>query len=243
MIVSRCITTLAVAVAALALVLVACGDNDAAPPPTAAAKTPTPPTNAEMTTDAAALSAAASEFDRISSDLKSSISQADSIAGELASTLSGPAGAAAQAAFVRFRDAAQRQVQELNDIQENINRAGIQYQSAGDDSSSSLQDSMGFEDPPGGSLNYSFSGIEDALSTLQGNASTIRGLLDEGGASVQKLATIWGGAGSDAYLVTQQRWDTTAAELNAALADLVQKLSEAAESMQNTEQGTGGMFG
>jgi uncharacterized protein YukE len=40
------------------------------------------------------------------------------------------------------------------------------------------------------------------------------GLLDEGGQCVQKLAGIWGGSGSDAYQQTQQRWDSTAQELN-----------------------------
>jgi early secretory antigenic target protein ESAT-6 len=156
--------------------------------------------------------------------------------------LTGAAGASAQAAFLRFRDAADKQVREVTDIQENINRAGVQYQSAGD-GAGSLQDSMGFEDPPRLAQQYNFGDIEAALAALQAQASNIGSLLDQGGACVQKLAAIWGGAGSDAYQVTQQRWDTTAAELNAALGDLVNKLSEAAASMQNTEQGIGGMFG
>jgi hypothetical protein len=33
-----------------------------------------------------------------------------------------------EAAFVRFRDAANKQIQELNTISENINKAGVQYQ-------------------------------------------------------------------------------------------------------------------
>ena len=53
------------------------------------------------------------------------------------------------------------------------------------------------------------------------------GLLDEGGQCVQKLAGIWGGSGSDAYQQTQARWDSTAAELNAALKDLSDKVGQA----------------
>jgi len=99
---------------------------------------------AEMQTDAAALSAAASEFDGISNELKSAISQVDSTAGELATHLQGPAGTAAQAAFTRFREAANKQVQELNDISQNINSAGVQYQAAADDAAGSLAQGMQF---------------------------------------------------------------------------------------------------
>ena len=35
---------------------------------------------------------------------------------------------------------------------------------------------------------------------------------DAGGATVQKLASIWGGSGSESYQQTQQRWDSTAAD-------------------------------
>jgi WXG100 family type VII secretion target len=99
---------------------------------------------AELTTDAQALSEAATNFDRISGDLKGAISQVDSTAGDLAGALSGPAGDAAQAAFVRFQEAANKQIQELNTISENINRSGTQYQQAADDAASDLGTSMGF---------------------------------------------------------------------------------------------------
>jgi len=99
---------------------------------------------AEMTADAAALSAAASEFDGISNELKSAISQVDSTAGELASHLQGPAGTAAQAAFQRFQEAGNKQIAELNDISQNINQAGVQYQAAADDAAGSLGGAMGF---------------------------------------------------------------------------------------------------
>lgn len=244
MIVRLPLAAFGVAVLVLAFMLVACGDNDTTPiASTAAAKTPTPPTNAELQTDAAALSAAASEFDAISSELKSAISQVDSTAGDLASRMAGAAGTAAQVAFQRYRDTASRQVQELNAIAADINQAGVQYQSSAGDSGTGLQDSMGFEDPPLAAQQYNFGDIEAAVAAVQAQASNIASLLDQGGACVQKLSAVWGGSGSDAYQVTQQRWDFTAAELNAALSDLVNKLSEGVASMQATEQGVSGMFG
>ena len=92
------------------------------------------------------------------------------------------------------------------------------------------------------SLSYNFSGIEGASGAVQGQVSQIQGLLDQGSACVKKLASVWGGSGSDSYQVTQQRWDSTAAELNSALQDLSVKVSEAGQGMQSTEQGVTGMF-
>jgi early secretory antigenic target protein ESAT-6 len=80
-------------------------------------------------------------------------------------------------------------------------------------------------------LSYNFGGIDGAAGDITRQVSTIQGLLDQGGACVQKLASIWGGAGSESYQATQQRWDSTAAELNAALSDLSNKVGEAGSSM------------
>jgi early secretory antigenic target protein ESAT-6 len=92
------------------------------------------------------------------------------------------------------------------------------------------------------SLKYNFGQIEGAASAVQGSVGTIQGLLDEGGQAVQKLSSIWGGSGSEAYLGVQQRWDSTAAELNAALKDLSNKVGQAGAGMQDTEKGVTGMF-
>jgi len=91
-------------------------------------------------------------------------------------------------------------------------------------------------------LSYNFSGIEGSSGAVQGQVSNIQGLLDQGGQCVKKLANVWGGAGSDSYQVMQQRWDSTAAELNASLSDLSSKVSEAGQGMQGTENSVTGMF-
>ncbi|GLE52676.1 WXG100 family type VII secretion target [Mycobacterium montefiorense] len=61
---------------------------------------------AEMKTDAATLSAEASNFDRISGELQRVIQTVESTGGELAGHWRGQAGAAAQQALQRFHQAA-----------------------------------------------------------------------------------------------------------------------------------------
>ena len=53
---------------------------------------------------------------------------------------------------------------------------------------------------------------------------------------------MWGGSGSEAYQAVQMRWDSTSAELNAALQNLAQTVSEAGATMAQTEAGVTGMF-
>src|ERR1700728_2895105 len=99
---------------------------------------------AEMRTDAAALSAEASNFDRISSELQQVISTVESTGGELASHWRGQAGTAAQQALTRFHEAGQAQIKALSEISSNIHNAGIQYSKADDEQASSLSSQMNF---------------------------------------------------------------------------------------------------
>src|ERR1700730_14432697 len=97
---------------------------------------------AEMKTDAATLSAEASNFDRISGELERVIRGVESTGGELAGHWRGQAGAAAQQAMQRFHEAGQAQIKALTDIHTNISQAGIQYSSADDEQASSLGSEM-----------------------------------------------------------------------------------------------------
>ena len=90
---------------------------------------------------------------------------------------------------------------------------------------------------------WNFAGIEGSAGDLAGAVNTTHGLLDEGKASLAKLATVWGGGGSEAYQAVQQRWDNTSMELNNALQNLAQAVGEAGEHMMHTESGVTGMFG
>lgn len=89
---------------------------------------------------------------------------------------------------------------------------------------------------------WNFSGIEAGSSAIQGSVQTTQGLLDEGKASLAKLADAWGGSGSEAYQAVQRRWDDTSAELNTSLRELANRISEAGVNMQSTEKGVGNLF-
>ena len=67
-------------------------------------------------------------------------------------------------------------------------------------------------------------------------------LLDEGKASLGALAAVWGGSGSEAYQAVQMRWDEASLELNNALQNLAMTISEAGQTMAQTEAGVTGMF-
>ncbi len=89
---------------------------------------------------------------------------------------------------------------------------------------------------------WNFAGIEAGAGSIQGAVQTTQGLLDEGKSSLAKLAAAWGGSGSEAYQGVQRRWDDASAELNEALKNLAQRISEAGQSMAQTESGVTGMF-
>ncbi len=98
----------------------------------------------QMNTDAAVLAKEASNFERISDELKQVIAAVDMTANTLKAQWTGQAGVAAQTALQRFDAAAATQIQELNDISNNIHTSGIQYTSTDDDQASSLASSMQF---------------------------------------------------------------------------------------------------
>ncbi|MEV0671257.1 MULTISPECIES: WXG100 family type VII secretion target [unclassified Mycobacterium] len=89
---------------------------------------------------------------------------------------------------------------------------------------------------------WNFAGIEGGAGEIQGAVGTTAGLLDEGKGSLATLASAWGGSGSEAYQAVQTRWDSTANELNQALQNLAQTISEAGQTMAQTEAGVSGMF-
>ena len=89
---------------------------------------------------------------------------------------------------------------------------------------------------------WNFGGIEGGSSEIQGSVATTAGLLDEGKSSLSNLAAVWGGSGSESYQAVQQRWDSTSTELNSALQNLAQTISEAGQTMAQTKSSVTGMF-
>jgi len=91
-------------------------------------------------------------------------------------------------------------------------------------------------------MKYNFAGIEAQAGALIGAVNQTQGLLDEGKASLGKLSAAWGGSGSEAYQAMQARWDSASLELNQALQNLAGRISEAGQTMAQTESGVAGMF-
>ncbi|KWX23450.1 MULTISPECIES: WXG100 family type VII secretion target [Mycolicibacterium] len=89
---------------------------------------------------------------------------------------------------------------------------------------------------------WNFAGIEAGSSEVVGAVGTTNGLLDEGKGSLAALAAAWGGQGSEAYQAVQMRWDQTSNELNMALQNLAQTISQSGANMLQTENGVTGMF-
>ena len=98
----------------------------------------------QMNTDAAVLAKEASNFERISDELKQVIAAVDMTANSLKAQWTGQAGVAAQTALQRFDAAAATQIQELNDISNNIHTSGIQYTSTDDDQAAVVAQAMQF---------------------------------------------------------------------------------------------------
>lgn len=93
--------------------------------------------------DVAVLAAEAATFDRITGELQAVRAQIEAIAVASSANLRGAAGDAAQAAMMRYREAADQQNRLLADISENINISGVKYDTTDADNASSLTNSMG----------------------------------------------------------------------------------------------------
>ncbi|MGV9797660.1 WXG100 family type VII secretion target [Mycobacterium sp. NPDC003449] len=90
---------------------------------------------------------------------------------------------------------------------------------------------------------WTFGAIEGAAGDVHGSAKVVEGLLTEGKGSLAALQSVWQGQGLDSYQSVQMRWDTTAAELNTALSNLANTISEAGQAMMHTEGSVASSFG
>lgn len=97
-----------------------------------------------MNTDVAVLAKEAANFERISGELRAVIGHVEATAGGLHVAMQGDAGTAAQAALLRFQEAADRQVQQLTEISANIQSAGMQYAATDDDQAAAVASAMQF---------------------------------------------------------------------------------------------------
>jgi 6 kDa early secretory antigenic target len=89
---------------------------------------------------------------------------------------------------------------------------------------------------------WNFAAIEACAGEVQGYAGAVHGLLDEGTASLGRLQAAWQGAAQGSYEAVQMKWNNASTELNAALQNLAQTISEAGQTMAHTESGVAGSF-
>jgi WXG100 family type VII secretion target len=100
-----------------------------------------------LNADTPQLFAEAANFDRISGELQSVLAQVEATAAALQRAMeSEGAGAAAQAALLRFHEASDQQIRLLTDISANIHQGGTSYVSTdahnADDLASQMQTSL-----------------------------------------------------------------------------------------------------
>jgi early secretory antigenic target protein ESAT-6 len=91
-------------------------------------------------------------------------------------------------------------------------------------------------------MKYNFAGIEAQSAEMQAAVARIDALLDEGRQSLGKLAAAWGGAGADNFQAVMRRWDGDSSAVKQSLSALAGKVSEAGQSMAQTEGHVSGMF-
>jgi uncharacterized protein YukE len=96
-----------------------------------------------LSADTPQLIAEAANFDRIAGELKAILGYVNGTAATLATQLdSEAAGAAAQAALVRFEEASTSQIQLLNEISANIHQGGVDYDTSDMHSGEALSSQM-----------------------------------------------------------------------------------------------------
>jgi ESAT-6 family protein len=96
-----------------------------------------------LSADVPQLIAEAGNFDRISGELQAVLGQVESTASALQVALNSEgAGAAAQAALLRFHEASNQQIRLLADISENIHIGGTTYVNTDDQNASDLASVM-----------------------------------------------------------------------------------------------------
>lgn len=97
---------------------------------------------AGMETDAAVLAKEAGNFERISGELQAIMHQVDATANGLRPAWQGDSGNAAQAAMLRYQEAAQSQRTLLDEISVNIHGSGVEYTATDADQASVVQTAM-----------------------------------------------------------------------------------------------------
>jgi early secretory antigenic target protein ESAT-6 len=89
---------------------------------------------------------------------------------------------------------------------------------------------------------WDFVQIEAHAGDVQGYATRVHGLLEEGTASLGRLQAAWQGHGNSSYQACQVKWNSASDELNAALQNLATTISEAGQQMMHQDTSIASTF-
>jgi WXG100 family type VII secretion target len=95
-----------------------------------------------MEADLSVIAGESANFQRIADELRAVMAHVEATASGLQPAWVGASATAAQAALLRFHEAATQQNRELDDISQNLGIGGTQYGSTDDDQASALASRM-----------------------------------------------------------------------------------------------------
>ncbi|CAM4309684.1 hypothetical protein MB901379_00131 [Mycobacterium basiliense] len=91
-------------------------------------------------------------------------------------------------------------------------------------------------------MHYNFAAIEIGVTEIRAEVVATEKHLHDAAQVLATLAKAWEGSGSAAYQDVQQQWDSTSAELNAALQSLAQAINQSNQEMISTETALAALF-
>ena len=94
-----------------------------------------------------------------------------------------------------------------------------------------------------GRMLVTFSAIETAASDTDATAAQIDQQLDDLKAYLAPMVSTWTGQAAAEYQALQQKWDTSAAELNAVLREISGALRTAGQNYQQAERENTSIWG
>lgn len=92
-------------------------------------------------------------------------------------------------------------------------------------------------------IKVSYAALTAAADNLTNSSGTISGRLDQLESDLRPMSVNWTGQASDTYRVTQQKWDTAAAELAQILRQIGTAVRTAGENYQATDSRIGASWG
>ena len=92
-------------------------------------------------------------------------------------------------------------------------------------------------------INYPFPLIASTATDINTSGTRLEQLLSDMDSMVRtRLAAVWQGSGAESYQIMAQRWNSTAADVRLALANLASATEQAGTNMGHTDRINRGRF-